>query len=328
MASFIDYLTDKDFIKAYLLMNGHAGKCGFLFIENEKDKAFWSTFLGQNLVSKYVFSASHNLGTIQCGARGKARFDSLLPKASDVAIFAIDADIDHLTPSRFDKCNEIINNPHVLHTYGYSKESISNCSAVLDDCLSKFTYFSESPYKFEAFLINYSQIIYPALLKFLYLLNNHEDFNEESEFNQIIIPQENHLYSMFFDNDYSQFTAVITQYISELDAIINDADVTLNEVAYQYFGLTDTTAYQFINGHNLEERIVDKIVNQIKCRLIKDEFEKYKNEGATGQLLGDRHKELTNHFNENVKFSTLRCHSSAFVDDLVYKQALTQLANI
>lgn len=309
-------------------MNGHKGKQGFLFIENEKDKAHWTKFLGVGFVSKYVFSVSHNIETIQCGSRGKARFDTLLAKASEVAIFAIDADIDHFTPLRFEKCREIIENPHVIHTYGYSKESISNCALVLDDCLEKYHYFDECPYRFSEFLTKYSKIIYPAFLRFIHLLNSNADYNDESDFNRNIIPDEARLYKMFFDSDYCDFQSHIDAFIAKLEEKIGPEGMVLDMEHLASYGFTEETAYQFINGHNLEERIVDKIANQIKCRLVNDSFQKYKDEGAQGKLLSDRRSELNNHFNNDVKFSTLRCNSSAFNDDFVYKLSLNQLGSL
>lgn len=324
MSDFLDYLTNPSFIKATGKIKIGKEEFGYIYIENEQDKSFWELFFGSDIISNYEFNVSGNPESMTCGTRGKVRFDSLLKSANKHSVFALDSDIDHFTIGRFDRCNEIIENPFVIHTYGYGKESYTNSFVVLDKCLHSYSFYIKNTYNFKTFLESYSSLIYNVYIKFIYLLNENKLANE-GDFNQKIIPTSVQLKDMFFLNDYASFKVSITSYEQELDEIIGDNDYLTQADYFNRFGLCSTNVYQFINGHNLEDRIINPIVNEIKCKLIKAEMKSYKGEGATGEMLKNRSGEVKNHFENNVKFSTIKTLSIEFSNCTLFKKAQEQI---
>ncbi|ELA7931181.1 DUF4435 domain-containing protein [Vibrio parahaemolyticus] len=325
MASFLDYLTDPDFIKAHGVVKHGNESVGYIYIENEKDISFWKVFFGEEILQSYEFNATKNPDSVACGTRGKTRFDDLMCNANKSAVFALDSDIDHFTPQRFTRCKDIIDNPFVIHTYGYGKESFTNSCEVLNSCLGSYYYFRPSSYRFNTFLESYSKLIYPVLIKFLHLLNTHEDITDESRLRAELIPSEIELCKMYFENDYSSFNASISGFEQELDQLLQGEDFSTTKQHCMRFGLKEENTYQFVNGHDLEDKIVKVIVNQIKCRIISAELDTYKNEGAQGKMIGDRSNELKTHFDEHVRFSTLRNVNQAFLANELFRASQEQI---
>lgn len=325
MASFSEYFTNPDYIKAHGIIKEGNENLGFIYIENEKDISFWKVFFGEDVLNSYEFNATQNPATVACGTRGKIRFDELICNANKSAVFALDSDLDHITPNRFKRCVDIIDNPFVIHTFGYGKESFTNSIESLNSCLESYCFFRPSSFKFTNFLENYSSIIYPVFIKFIHLLNHHPDVSDEGEFRKRIIPNQQLLSDMYFDNKFEDALTYFNAYEQELDQLLNDDDVATTIELCSRFGLKQHNTYQFINGHDLEDKIVKVIVNQIKCNLIAEEMDNYKAEGAQGQLLGDRARELKTHFDENVRFGTLRSMCTKYSTNDLFRASQEQL---
>lgn len=325
MASFTEYFTNPHYIKAHGIVKKGNENLGFIYIENEKDISFWKVFFGEDVLKSYEFNATKNPATVACGTRGKFRFDELICNANKSAIFALDSDLDHMTPNRFKRCVDIIENPFVIHTFGYGKESFTNSIESLNSCLESYYFYRPSSFKFTNFLENYSSIIYPVFIKFIHLLNHHPDVSDEGEFRKRIIPNQQLLSDMYFDNKFEDAQTYFSAYEQELDHLLNGDDIATTVELCSRFGLKQRNTYQFINGHDLEDKIVKVIVNQIKCNLIAEEMDNYKAEGAQGQLLGDRGRELKTHFDENVRFGTLRSMCTRYSSNDLFRASQEQL---
>ncbi|MEG3756022.1 DUF4435 domain-containing protein [Psychromonas arctica] len=316
----LDYGFNSKYIAGYVkFKHGLNSKVqGVIYIENEKDKAFWSTYLGEEIVSRYTFSMASGPDCEETPIRGKCRFEPYLSGASKEVVFAIDADFDFLTPDRNDKCKKICESPYIIHTYGYSKESFTNSYNVIDACLEQYHYFNAHEYRIKDFIENYSKRIYSCVVKYLFLLNIDQVPLNDSEFYNIIIYAD--CYSLYFkdewdsfDNELNALNNKFSNVLVALGASTNEFETKLNEC-----GLIETTVYQYISGHKLEDQIIKPIINSIKSALIKEGRESYINSGARGKEISNRQQELVNHFKDNVNFHTLKCSSEAWLDNHLY----------
>ncbi|EGR7968073.1 DUF4435 domain-containing protein [Vibrio vulnificus] len=326
MDNFSDYFTNPDYIKAHGLVKQCNENYGIIYIENEKDVSFWKEFFGSVVLNSYEITATNKGLSVGNATRGKARFEKLLESANKLAIFALDSDHDHLTPDRFEKCQHIINNPFVIHTYGYGKESYYNSIEVLNDCLEKYYFFKPSSFKFNKFLQDYSNIIYNSFIKTIHLLNHDSTFTDQSILSNNIIPQRNVLLDMYFEGDYKEFISSVQAYEQELDKILNDSDISNTTECCSNFGLNANNVYQFINGHDLENRIIHVIVNEIRCRLIKCEMDDFKKDGGKGTALRDRNNEINSHFDDCVNFKTIKHSCCNYKDNPLFINSLSQLS--
>ncbi|PSV38596.1 DUF4435 domain-containing protein [Photobacterium sp. GB-210] len=321
----LDYLVDPDYIKAHGIFKYQNQERGFIYIENEKDISFWELFFGPEILKNYEFNMASGPGAEDDSTRGKKRFEDLLKKANKLAVFAVDADFDHLTPNRFPKCKEICDNKFVIHTYGYSKESYLNSASVLNDCLSKYAFYKPSGLVFCEFLRSYSNSIYDVLVKYLYLLNTNPEFSNEKVFHDAITPRHDILFQMYFESNYAEFNATLQTYEAKLDDALKEINLDAHFSMCKSYNLTPDTAYQYINGHVLENRIIDCIVNEIRRRLSVEELHNFKNSGATGKDINNRKNEISNFFKNERNFSTMRSTSNKYEYEELFAHARTQL---
>ncbi|WP_413516778.1 DUF4435 domain-containing protein [Photobacterium phosphoreum] len=319
-----EYLFDKEYIESYGLMTNGNPDFGFIYIETERDKRFWEIFFGNEILKNYEINFNYKTPTMHCGTRGKVRYEGYYKKANKRAIIAIDSDFDHLTPNRFEYCEYIINNPFVFHTFAYTKENIFNSVEVLDECLSKYYFSTPSSYRLDEFLSNYSELIHDVCVKFVSILDL-KLITDESTLYEKIIPSDNELEKMFFNSDYDSFNSEIIQYEKDLDELLNGADISYISVGFTNFGMDKTNTYQFISGHKLEKRIIDVIVTLIRRKLHKQAMTEFKDEGAQGEMLSNRNSEICNHFDEMIRFSTLRANSQNFENNNIYRASKEQL---
>ncbi|MEE3876763.1 DUF4435 domain-containing protein [Vibrio sp. YYF0003] len=321
MASFSDYLTNPDYIKAHGVIRHGDSEKGFIFIENEKDISFWKIFFGEDILKSYEFNMASGPNNELDATRGKPRFERLLKDANKLAIFAIDSDFDHLTPNRYEHCNYLINNDFVIHTYGYGKESYLNCREVLNDCMGGYYFFKPNSHTFCDFLCTFSEIIYRPLIKYLYLLNENKADHNEKEFHNNIIPNKAVLYEMYFNSNYESFVESVEQYEARLDSALSNTDLSDYINMCEKYGLNTKTSYQYINGHTLEDKIINEVVLEIKNRIQQAELSEFIRSGAQGQAIQDRRNELKNHFSNNVNFNTLKNCSKVWIDNILYQTA-------
>lgn len=320
-----EYFFDEGYIESYGLMTHSNPDFGFVYIESERDKNFWEFFFGNEILKNYEINFNYKTHSMHCGTRGKVRYRDVYQKANKRAIIAIDSDFDHLTPNRFKHCEHIVSNPFVFHTFAYTKENIINSIEVLDDCLSKYHFCDPSSYRFSEFLFSYSELIHDVCVKFVSTL----DFSlntDESSLYQVVIPSDQELEDMFFNSNYTSFSNRVSNYEKELNKLLKGIDNSHISAGFTQFGMNKSNTYQFISGHKIEQRVIDVIVKKIRERLHKQAMDAFKDEGAQGVMLKNRNDEITNHFNDMVRFSTLRVNSHKFEENNLYRASKKQLS--
>nr|QWL75355.1 DUF4435 domain-containing protein [Aeromonas hydrophila] len=268
-SDFLSMLFSKSYISALSIVeNGKDAPIqGYIFVENEMDAHFWSKMLPKNVMSSYSFSTGSGDGSVQSGVRGITRFFKNLDKANELSIFAIDADHYFFKKNIVPEYKEIVENDFIIHTYGYSKESLQNSVENLIDCLDNFKFFHNSDFDFSIFLTRLSNNLYEPFLRFAYTISKNVPPFSEDEFYKFITPNAQ---LPFDESEYSW-----GQFALEMDNLIK-AIVVDDEHEFMTFiestvsiGLNKDNVYLFINGHVLENNIINPIISEIKSLLIK-----------------------------------------------------------
>ncbi|ELJ8644988.1 hypothetical protein ACSL9B_000122 [Vibrio cholerae] len=324
MSDMEEYLFDEDYIATYGLMNYSNADFGFIYIETERDKDFWENFFGYDILKNYEINYSYKGSISNGGIRGKIRYKNNFKHANKRALIAIDSDFDHVTPNRFEYCKDLLNNPFVIHTFAYTKENIINSIEVIDDCLKKYHFCIPCRYRFNDFLSNYSSLIHDVFIKFVSTLDLGLN-SDESILYEMVIPSDKELDQMFFDSNYTSFSEKLDLYKKELDKLLSGFNYKHVVDGFEEFGMNKSNVYQFIGGHHLERRIIDVIVVKIRRKLHKEAMDAFKAEGAKGDMLENRNKEISNHFEEMIRFSTLRANSLKFEQNKLYIASKKQL---
>lgn len=322
--SFEGIMYSSDYTAAFLAIKNlteKTSKSAFVYIENEKDRSFWIDFFGEDALKHYEFNMASGPGSDDDGSRGKARFERNFSRASQGVIFAIDADFDPLTPNRNGKCSMVRSSEYIIHTYGYSKESITLSAINIDAALSRFSYYIECSYRVNDFLQKYSRLIYDCLVKFLYLLDRGEAPVDEEEFHRSVIPGD--VEAPFFKGDWSGFSGGL-DFLSGIFAGRDFEGIEEYRSDISQFGLLEDTAYQFISGHEFENKIIRPIIRLIQADLERKEINRLKGM-VTGQQLSDKINEMRKHFNECVPFNALINSLTNWREDGVYMAAKRQV---
>ncbi len=296
-----------------------------VYIENDVDKLFWrNIFTLSGLNNKFNFNTSNGPSCIDCGERGVNRFEDFFHLANKFNIFAIDADYSVLTPNASAVNRIKLENKFIVHTFAYNKESIINCSSVINDCLKQSIFFIDCQYSVSDFFRYISGYIYTPLLNFLYSKNIKSEISNSIDISKALNGVNlGKLYFEFIDDFKSgnQQETIFKQNISNLINAIsyleddNFIDFCTNS---SQFGLNETSAYMFINGHKLE-RAVNTLVLEVRNKIRADELTRLRaaHRGNPSALSGII-DQMNNHFDDNVKFETLRSTSSKFTENPIY----------
>ncbi|WP_081999460.1 DUF4435 domain-containing protein [Aeromonas sp. ZOR0002] len=319
MSEYFNYFTNPDYINAYLHItsdNSEEGPDGFVYIESEADKHFWSHLLDSFAKKKYEFKIqAKEKRTI----RGKRALEELYTSANEKALVAVDSDFDYISPNRSVNAKQMNGNKYVLQTYAYSVESLSFDVLRVDHCLSQFYYFEPNQHKLSKFLEQYSQHIYLVLMKYLFLMDTLVAMQlKESSFHDEIIPSEP--VRCYEENSFGTLkdrVSLLDKQLTPMIANINAFEAFLQLSHFK--GLQESNCYKFIRGHDVEEKIIYPIVNHIKRTQISQEMERIK-ASTSPNLWDSKRKEIKNHFDGARNFRALVSISPYAVNDKIYEK--------
>ncbi|WP_446891597.1 hypothetical protein [Aeromonas veronii] len=324
--SFANTLFDDDYSQILNSLLGKKEENGWIHVENERDKCFWIDVLGEDIVNNYEFTMSSGTDSVDDGVRGKARFYAYLNSASKTHVFAIDSDFSLLTPDTHNIHLSIIYNKYILHTYGYGKESIINCAENLNACLTKYKRTYNNSYCYNKFFTRYSNEIYKALLTYIFSMSYNSNRITRQEF-----------YTAIKINTAAFFSSTSTEWdktIKRIRAFNDKYDLSSHDDYPGFiktaasFGLSNKTAYQFIDCHHLENAIVTPIDKQIRKNLINNALLEYKKTVTNGESVKQKFTELTNHFDECLKLDTLRNNLCQYKENSIFKLIEKQKENL
>lgn len=296
----------------FLTIRGTSEKIGFIYIENEQDKCFWISIMGDNIEDIYEFNPCSTDEQNQL-TRGKKRFLNKLDKACESIVFAIDADFDPITINQNETSKKIYESKFILHTFGYSKESLVFSKENICSALSRYIYYKNHNYSnlMESFLTKISEKIYPILLRYIYSLDcNKQGLLTDEKFHNMLIPPKQRytiLHESFFDRNWIEFDKFLEAVkFTELGLIeqpcFQPCEKYMRHV--QEIGLTQENAYQFINGHSFVNRILTPIIEEITNRIAHSEMTGYQTLAGTKQY-DQKVSEIKNHLRKEKNFITI-----------------------
>ncbi|MFT4925572.1 MAG: hypothetical protein ACI8WB_001665, partial [Phenylobacterium sp.] len=196
----------------------------------------------------------------------------------------------------------------------------------LDDCLAKTQFYLEHELTISGFLLRYSEIIYPLLVRYLYLMDNRtEGLLDEKAFHHTLTSCDFH--QLYFIDSWNEFETDIVALTAQLSATISEDGLRLFVDRIERKGINKTNSYQFINGHTLANNIVQPIVKAIRDQLKNAERDRIK-ESFAGQDIKTRINEMQNHFNTKCSFDTLVANCELKKQGSIYQRVCSQLVSL
>jgi hypothetical protein len=325
---FSDSFTNP-FYAAALAKFANPAYVGIVYIESEQDISFWSEMLNQAKAPSHKFVVGITSNS-EKDKRGKAQDLKYYQHANAAALIAIDSDFDYLAESAHPEGQLISANPFVLQTYAYSVENLNFAAATIDSCLKKNRFFLDNDHRISDFVARYSTVIYPVLCKYLCVIDNQVDHylaNFEN-FHQRVCYID--LEKTYFDSDCDQGWADFNQTIEVFHAALSGVTAALEFDAFEahlaHKGLSQTNAYQFIQGHTFED-LITKLVIKITTNQKLAEVERIKN-NCDPKEINKRKSEMDNHFKKRCHFETLVHTSQLKFEDPIVNRIISHIESL
>lgn len=301
-----DNITSQYIAAANLLRPKKARKKIVAYVESYDDVFFWRSLLSEFEDEEYYFEVM--LPSSESLVKGKkaALMNRLGQGLGQNMIACVDADYDYLLQGTTSTSRQIIRSRYVMHTYAYAIENFQCYAESLHEACVMATLNDRTVIDIPAFMRLYSQTIFPLFAWSVWfyrkrILNKFSitDFNNtvalgpvnlrqpEEALNEVAARVQRKL--NWLENRYSRVRAEVKALQEELKQL----------------GVTPETTYLFIQGHNLFENVVLKLLYPICAQLRRERELEIK-------ILADHNQQMQNEL-------TCYQHSQAGIDFILRK---------
>lgn len=135
-------------------------------VEGYDDVAFWRDIFDEFESDKLTFEIS--VAPRKDLAKGKKVLLDMLSQTSEERIVCVDSDFDYLLDGQTTQSHKVLNSPYVFHSYSYSIENLLCYAPGLRSICTKATKNDTPVLDFEEWFEQYSRIIYPVFLWYVY----------------------------------------------------------------------------------------------------------------------------------------------------------------
>lgn len=298
MSQFTSMMLSEAYLKVYTKNKA------IIFTEDQDDIFFWKNIFkikGEGYKIFPVVSAGR--------ANGKPELLKLIGSLHKHLFIALDSDLNYICKSyQEDLHNNFLSNNFIFQTYTYSKESYEYDVFNINQYLSCIFYTQDIKSFFDVFIKDFFDICFKVVIYISYMLDSGITFNR-SEIEDCLKFKDT---DFFFVNDTFKNLASIN--LMKLDDLFENkyseiidinSEEYLKHIAYlDSIGVSNSTAYKFINGHILENAIC-KFLEDYKNLVKKKELEYVKSIYDEGQPRVQEIQKVINHFENNCSISTL-----------------------
>lgn len=244
------------------------------YVESYDDVFFWRSVLEEFETDDLYFEVMLPSRTTLGKGKKTALMNQLGPALGECMIACVDADYDWLAQGITEISKMVCTNPYVIHTYVYAIESYQCYAPSLHTTCVMSTLNDHEIIDLEAFMTEFSKIIWPLLVWNIWCYRNGEykqftimDFCETVSFRDI---------NPFHPQDTLEFVRrKVNRKIAWLQSEFPKAKSSYAPLREELLGmgLTPETAYLYMQGHTLFGEIVMPLLNPI-CTLLRREREK------------------------------------------------------
>ena len=165
MKRLVENLQNPYFLAANKLNSRSARQRVVAYVESYDDVFFWRTVLQQFESSKYYFEVMlpDKWGRLERGKKA-AIMHVLSSHLGQNMLACVDADYDYLRQGRGGVSKQLIDNPYIIHTQAYAIDNLFCYAPSLHNVCVAVTLNDEPVFDCEAYLKQYSLIIYPLFV--------------------------------------------------------------------------------------------------------------------------------------------------------------------
>lgn len=241
------------------------------YVESYDDILFWRSVLRPfEDATRYFEVMLPYSGRLSRGK--KSAITKVLREGSGPRMLAcVDADYDWLMQGRTESSLRMLSSKYVLHTYAYSIENLQCWAPSLHDVCVMVTLNDRRMFDFERFLMEYSRAVWPLLVAsvWYYRKELHGDFPLQEMNETVGLPRVRiHGAGGAIRSLRNKVEAKLLQVKQRHPEC--EAELPTLEEELSGMGLTPDTAYLYIQGHNLFDKVVAPLVAGVCSALIVD----------------------------------------------------------
>lgn len=253
---------------ANLLKPKKAKKKIVAYVESYEDVFFWRALLSEFEDDKYYFEVMLPSSDSLIKGKKAALMNRLGCGLGQNMIACVDADYDYLMQGATSTSRQVTRNRYVFHTYAYAIENYQCYAESLHQVCVMATLNDRTIIDFPAFFKIYSQTIFPLFVWSVWfyrkgILNRFSitDFNNVARLDPVNLKQP--------EEALEKLGRRVRHKLNWLAKRFPHArqEVAAMEKEFHQLGVTPETTYMFVQGHNLFENVVMKLLTPICAQL-------------------------------------------------------------
>ena len=266
-----DNISSKYFEAANKMTSKKAKRRIVAYVESYDDIYFWRTVLGRYEDSTRHFEIMLPTRDAHLQRGKKAVVAQLLNNVGRDMIACVDADYDYLLQGKTENSRMMLDSKYIFHTYVYAIENYHCYAPGLHEACVMVTLNDHDIFDFEAFLTEYSRIIYPLFVYNIWFSRS-DIFNvfTISDFNKIVEPGLARLRKR--TDKFLEVEKKVDRKLRWIKKYYPQAAADYPSLAaeLQRLGVCPDNTYLYIQGHHLFDDVVLPVVTHVCSKLVKE----------------------------------------------------------
>lgn len=305
MAELLDKLNSDGFEKKNLLDGKERVT---VYVENEADVPFWKHIFNKSGLKTMVTPASKEDNL----SRGKTVVLNFADRAGKFLLLCVDSDYDYLLQNTTKTSRLINENNYIFQTYTHSIENHKCFADSLEMIMTEATLQDTTDiFDYERFIEDYSAIVYDLFVQFFYLereyqiaeAQHQQAYKQNNNTQNTII----HIFPQTEFNKVVSFTKIDIfesgrQALEDLTKRVEEKKATLPTIknlqevkqALEVLGVKPKNVYCFINGHTIQNNVVEMFLKPIFDYLRNTKLKEISEKTIHEKLTEDKRKEYKN----------------------------------
>ena len=241
------------------------------YVESYDDVFFWRKVLSEFENDKRYFEVMLPSKINLSKGKKQVLMNLVKDKVGKDMIACVDADYDFLIQGATAVSRQVIENPYVFHTYVYAIENYQCYAPSLHDVCVMVTLNDHVTFDFEEYYRQFSQAIFPLFVWniMFYRTNHYSDFTM-TDFNRVIETGNFNL------QDPLKGIMNVRKKVGRKVRMLQQENPDAKEFFWatkdslKDLGVTADTAYLYIQGHHLFDKVALPMMNKICDKLRRD----------------------------------------------------------
>ena len=289
-----------------------------VYVEGYEDVAFWRGIFDhfKNPYLRFEISVPNRDDL----PKGKQVLLSMLGHCSeDDTLLCIDSDFDYLFNGSTEQSKRVLEAKNMFHTYTYATENYLCYAPSLHNVCVKATKNDTRIFDFVRFMAEYSKVIYPLFIWYLYSAEHHTEnrftlaeFRTSVRLNYVDIRHNGESSLAWLQRNVERRCEALRSDNPDISDRLDDLTIELEKR-----GVTKDNCYLYMHGHTLMDNVVMPLLTSVCDKLRQLSIAKIHNSKVTGIALKN---ELQNYTNTLRSIKDVLLDNENYTDSPLYKQ--------